>query len=158
MIDDAHDNLYAIRTLDQFQHIDDEDNDVGLNVRQRSQAIVRLLKDRTRLREEREAARKARNKYGGVSSSQGFGSDDYRAAQSSGGSGGSYSARRDSYRSVWVARGHVLAKSFRGVASWLRGKRCVGVEGRFAQALFCFPPLPFFTRGAKLNLRMIFFM
>ena len=47
------DNLYIIKTLKEFQFIDDYGKDQGANVRQKAKDITNLLSDETRLREER---------------------------------------------------------------------------------------------------------
>lgn len=46
-------NIYIIKTLREFQYIDDEDKDQGANVRQKAKGIVSLLQDEARLRHER---------------------------------------------------------------------------------------------------------
>ncbi|GAA6030907.1 hypothetical protein JCM8097_008930 [Rhodosporidiobolus ruineniae] len=46
-------NLYVIKTLKEFQHLDDNGTDVGLNVRDKAVQISRLLLDEDRLRRER---------------------------------------------------------------------------------------------------------
>ncbi|KAJ8515447.1 hypothetical protein ONZ45_g7120 [Pleurotus djamor] len=47
------DNLYVIKTLKEFQFIDEEGKDQGANVRQKAKDITNLLQDEGRLREER---------------------------------------------------------------------------------------------------------
>ncbi|PCH34365.1 ENTH-domain-containing protein [Wolfiporia cocos MD-104 SS10] len=47
------DNIYIIKTLREFQYVDDSDKDQGANVRQKAKDIVNLLQDETRLRHER---------------------------------------------------------------------------------------------------------
>lgn len=47
------DNLYVIKTLKEFQYIDEEGKDQGANVRQKAKDITNLLQDESRLREER---------------------------------------------------------------------------------------------------------
>jgi epsin len=47
------DNLYVIKTLKEFQYIDEEGKDQGANVRQKAKDITNLLQDEGRLREER---------------------------------------------------------------------------------------------------------
>ena len=47
------DNLYVIKTLKEFQYIDEEGKDQGANVRQKAKDITNLLMDESRLREER---------------------------------------------------------------------------------------------------------
>lgn len=50
-------NIFAIQTLKDFQHIE-ENKDQGLNVREKSKALVALLKDDEKLRNERTRALK----------------------------------------------------------------------------------------------------
>ncbi|KAI0357133.1 ENTH-domain-containing protein [Trametes cingulata] len=47
------DNLYVIKTLKEFQYIDEEGKDQGANVRQKAKDITNLLQDESRLRHER---------------------------------------------------------------------------------------------------------
>ena len=47
------DNLYVIKTLKEFQYIDEYGKDQGANVRQKAKDITNLLSDESRLREER---------------------------------------------------------------------------------------------------------
>ena len=47
------DNLYVIKTLKEFQYIDEEGKDQGANVRQKAKDITNLLQDENRLRQER---------------------------------------------------------------------------------------------------------
>ncbi|KAF9650396.1 ENTH-domain-containing protein [Thelephora ganbajun] len=47
------DNLYVIKTLKEFQYVDEYGKDQGANVRQKAKDITNLLSDDTRLREER---------------------------------------------------------------------------------------------------------
>ena len=47
------DNLYIIKTLKEFQYVDEDGKDCGANVRQKAKDISNLLSDTTRLREER---------------------------------------------------------------------------------------------------------
>ncbi|KLO12089.1 ENTH-domain-containing protein [Schizopora paradoxa] len=46
-------NMYIIKTLKEFQYIDDNSKDEGANVRQKAKDITNLLQDDSRLREER---------------------------------------------------------------------------------------------------------
>ncbi|KZT63040.1 ENTH-domain-containing protein, partial [Daedalea quercina L-15889] len=46
-------NLYIVKTLREFQYIDEEGKDQGANVRQKAKGIVSLLQDEARLRHER---------------------------------------------------------------------------------------------------------
>ena len=47
------DNIYLIKTLKEFQYVDEYSKDQGANVRQKAKDITNLLQDDTRLREER---------------------------------------------------------------------------------------------------------
>lgn len=47
------DNIYIIKTLKEFQYIDEDGKDQGANVRQKAKDITNLLMDEERLREER---------------------------------------------------------------------------------------------------------
>ncbi|KAJ1966442.1 hypothetical protein GGI12_000086 [Dipsacomyces acuminosporus] len=49
----ALDNIYIVKTLREFQHIDDSGRDQGANVRQKAKEVTILLLDPARLREER---------------------------------------------------------------------------------------------------------
>ena len=55
----AAENLYAIETLKDFSYNEDG-RDIGLNVREKSKALVALLRDDDKLRNERVKASKAR--------------------------------------------------------------------------------------------------
>ena len=68
----AKDNLYAVKTLKEFQYIDDEGRDQGMNglfgmkikssliVRQKSKEVTALLNDETRFKEARESRKSMR--------------------------------------------------------------------------------------------------
>ncbi|PPQ90335.1 hypothetical protein CVT25_007737 [Psilocybe cyanescens] len=47
------DNIYVIKTLKEFQYVDEDGKDQGANVRQKAKDITNLLQDESRLREER---------------------------------------------------------------------------------------------------------
>lgn len=47
------DNIYIVKTLKEFQYVDDYGKDQGANVRQKAKDITNLLQDEARLREER---------------------------------------------------------------------------------------------------------
>jgi epsin len=47
------DNIYIIKTLKEFQYMDEYGKDQGANVRQKAKDITNLLSDESRLREER---------------------------------------------------------------------------------------------------------
>lgn len=57
----CRDNLFAIQTLKDFQYIE-ENKDQGLSIREKSKALVALLKDEEKLKNERTKALKARER------------------------------------------------------------------------------------------------
>ena len=81
-------NIFAIQTLKDFQFIDDN-KDQGLNVREKAKALVSLLKDDEKLKNERVRALKVKERFS--QSTAGIGSDTVYSATSdpmSGGGGG----------------------------------------------------------------------
>ncbi|KAL6626039.1 ENTH-domain-containing protein [Neocallimastix sp. 'constans'] len=68
----AHDNIYIIRTLKEFQYIDDRGRDYGANIRQKSREIYELLSNESKLIEMRISKN---NRYDNIYS-YGFDSDD----------------------------------------------------------------------------------
>ncbi|XP_071962579.1 epsin-2-like [Antedon mediterranea] len=66
-------NIFAINTLKDFQFLDRDGKDQGVNVREKSKNLVSLLKDDERLKSERTRALKAKERF--AQSSQGIGSD-----------------------------------------------------------------------------------
>lgn len=56
------DNVYIIKTLKEFQYIDEDGKDQGANVRQKAKDITNLLLDESRLREERRARASMRDR------------------------------------------------------------------------------------------------
>nr|XP_060636325.1 epsin-1 isoform X9 [Anolis sagrei ordinatus] len=55
-------NIYAIQTLKDFQYVDRDGKDQGVNVREKAKQLVALLKDDERLKEERAHALKTKEK------------------------------------------------------------------------------------------------
>ncbi|KAG1145755.1 hypothetical protein G6F38_005424 [Rhizopus arrhizus] len=62
----AKENIYVIRTLKEFQHIDDTGKDVGFNVRQKAKDITILLMDDQRLKEERRSRHQMQDRMSGI--------------------------------------------------------------------------------------------
>lgn len=98
VVDDARSHMSILRMLRQFHYIDQNGKDQGINVRNRSSELVKLLGDVEQIRAERKKARSNRNKFsgfaggmnvgGGMSSSGrygGFGSDSVGYGGYSGG-------------------------------------------------------------------------
>lgn len=71
------DNLYIIKTLKEFQFVDEYGKDQGANVRQKAKDITNLLMDESRLREERRTRATMRDR---LSRGQG-GEDDENAGR-----------------------------------------------------------------------------
>ncbi|KAF9354830.1 hypothetical protein BGX34_010789 [Mortierella sp. NVP85] len=61
----ARDNIYIVKTLKEFQYIDDDGKDQGSNVRQKAKDITALLSDEARLREERRSRNAMRDRMSG---------------------------------------------------------------------------------------------
>uniref|UniRef100_A0A671KDI7 Epsin-1-like n=1 Tax=Sinocyclocheilus anshuiensis TaxID=1608454 RepID=A0A671KDI7_9TELE len=64
----CRENIYAVQTLKDFQYIDRDGKDQGVNVREKAKQLVTLLKDEERLREERIHALKTKEKMAQTSS------------------------------------------------------------------------------------------
>ncbi|KAI8148468.1 hypothetical protein BJV82DRAFT_592221 [Fennellomyces sp. T-0311] len=62
----AKENIYVIKTLKEFQHVDDSGRDVGANVRQKAKDITNLLTDDARLKDERRQRQQMRDRMAGV--------------------------------------------------------------------------------------------
>ncbi|XP_028677826.1 epsin-1 isoform X4 [Erpetoichthys calabaricus] len=58
----CRENIYAVQTLKDFQYIDRDGKDQGVNVREKAKQLVALLKDEERLKEERVHALKTKEK------------------------------------------------------------------------------------------------
>lgn len=61
-------NVYVIKTLREFQYIDDDGKDQGANVRQKAKDITNLLQDEGRLRDQRKNRTKMRDRMMGRTS------------------------------------------------------------------------------------------
>lgn len=72
MAQQCKENIYAIQTLKDFQHLE-ENKDQGINVREKAKVLVSLLKDDERLKNERVRALKAKERF--AQSAAGIGND-----------------------------------------------------------------------------------
>uniref|UniRef100_A0A3Q0R3S8 Epsin 3 n=1 Tax=Amphilophus citrinellus TaxID=61819 RepID=A0A3Q0R3S8_AMPCI len=70
---DCRDNIYSIQTLRDFQYLDRDGRDQGVNVREKSKQLVALLRDEEKLKKERTQAMKTKTRMAGVTSSLGNG-------------------------------------------------------------------------------------
>ncbi|KAJ5574281.1 uncharacterized protein N7459_008708 [Penicillium hispanicum] len=73
VVDDARSHMSLLRMLRQFHFIDMNGKDQGINVRNRSSELVKLLGDVDQIRSERKKARSNRNKFGGFEGGMGVG-------------------------------------------------------------------------------------
>lgn len=73
VIDDARSHLTLLKMLRQFQFIDQNGKDQGINVRNRAKELTELLSDVDRIRAERKKARANKSKYTGVEGGTSFG-------------------------------------------------------------------------------------
>ncbi|KAG5279419.1 hypothetical protein AALO_G00077590 [Alosa alosa] len=64
-------NIFAIQTLKDFQYVDRDGKDQGVNVREKSKQLVSLLKDEERLKGERSQALKTKERMAQVATSVG---------------------------------------------------------------------------------------
>ncbi|XP_037112524.1 epsin-2 isoform X3 [Syngnathus acus] len=64
-------NIFAIQTLKDFQYVDRDGKDQGINVREKSKQLVVLLKDEERLKGERSQALKTKERMAQVSTGSG---------------------------------------------------------------------------------------
>ncbi|XP_029432223.1 epsin-2 isoform X2 [Rhinatrema bivittatum] len=64
-------NIFAIQTLKDFQYIDRDGKDQGINVREKSKQLVSLLKDEERLKHERAQALKTKERMAQVATGVG---------------------------------------------------------------------------------------
>ncbi|XP_031563787.1 epsin-2-like [Actinia tenebrosa] len=83
----CRENIFVIQTLKDFQFIDKDGKDQGMNVREKAKQLVALLKDEERLKNERQRALKAKERF--AQASGGIGSDSLRGGKLRSESGGS---------------------------------------------------------------------
>lgn len=149
-------NIFAIQTLKDFQYIDRDGKDQGINVREKSKQLVSLLKDDERLKTERAQALKTKERMAqvatGVGSNQitfGRGSSQPNLSTSyseqeygkSGGSPASYHGCKYKQTHIKVTSFPFLLRDFefcfaviceskwcllRGLIRWLQGVFCNG--------------------------------
>lgn len=67
----CRENIFAIQTLKDFQYIDRDGKDQGVNVREKSKQLVALLKDEERLKAERVQALKTKERMAQVATGMG---------------------------------------------------------------------------------------
>ncbi|KAG8178518.1 hypothetical protein JTE90_005409 [Oedothorax gibbosus] len=67
VVTSAREHIYDLRSLENYSHIDELGRDQGVNVRQRTKDLIDFIQDDDKLREERKKAKKAKDKYVGMS-------------------------------------------------------------------------------------------
>lgn len=67
-------NIHAIQTLRDFQYVDRDGQDQGVNVREKAKQLVSLLQDKEKLRQERGQAQTTRERTAHTSSIMAYGS------------------------------------------------------------------------------------
>lgn len=113
VVDELLEHTFQISTLSDFEFVEPNGKDQGINVRKKAQNILSLINDKDKIREVRQKAAANRDKYGGLSSSggykpssySGFGGgyhgdrydDDRYGSRNGGKSDGSPSQRKDDY-------------------------------------------------------------
>ncbi|KAJ7516592.1 hypothetical protein O6H91_22G064300 [Diphasiastrum complanatum] len=108
VIDDLREHSYQVQTLVDFQYVEPNGKDQGVNVRKKAQTLVGLVNDKEKIREVRQKAAANRDKYKGVSSTGGiyksssyssmggsYGGDRYDRDDDRYGGGSRYGARDD---------------------------------------------------------------
>ncbi|CAK6963096.1 epsin-3 isoform X5 [Scomber scombrus] len=71
---ECRENIYTIQTLRDFQYIDRDGRDQGVNVREKAKHLVALLRDEEKLKKERSQALKTKTRMAGVTGGLGSGS------------------------------------------------------------------------------------
>lgn len=67
VVTSAREHIYDLRSLENYSFIDEIGKDQGVNVRQKVKDLIDFIQDDERLREERKKAKKAKDKYIGLS-------------------------------------------------------------------------------------------
>ncbi|KAJ2607026.1 hypothetical protein GGF44_006529, partial [Coemansia sp. RSA 1694] len=110
VVEYAIDNIFIVKTLREFQHIDDSGRDQGANVRQKAKEVTLLLLDRPRLEKERSNRNWMNNRMGfGGGSSMDYYNNNYASSSGRLPQGGAGSSRA---RSDDRAGGHGRRNSF----------------------------------------------
>lgn len=73
VVSSAREHLYDLRTLENFQYVDEMGKDQGVNIRHRAKQTIEFVQDDARVREERKKAKKNKDKYVGVDANMSMG-------------------------------------------------------------------------------------
>ncbi len=82
VISECRSKMIEIKTLMEFQKIDDHDKDVGYSIRERAKHVIELMHDDKRLQDERDKAQKNKDKYGVAMSNVAGGTGSYSSTSS----------------------------------------------------------------------------
>ena len=66
VVNNAREHVYELRSLENFQYVDEMGKDQGVNIRHRAKQTLEFIQDDVRVREERKKAKKNKDKYVGV--------------------------------------------------------------------------------------------
>ncbi|KAJ8246303.1 hypothetical protein GJAV_G00266080 [Gymnothorax javanicus] len=70
----CRENVFTIQTLRDFQYVDRDGKDQGVNVREKAKQLVSLMRDEERLKQERAQALKTKERMAGLATGMGSGS------------------------------------------------------------------------------------
>ncbi|KAK7939152.1 hypothetical protein WMY93_002478 [Mugilogobius chulae] len=87
---ECREKIYSIQTLRDFQYLDKDGRDQGINVREKAKQLVSLLRDKDKLKRERSMALKTKTRMAGVSSGLGSMPPPYPGRHTSHPSPGAY--------------------------------------------------------------------
>uniref|UniRef100_A0A3B3SD81 Epsin 3 n=1 Tax=Paramormyrops kingsleyae TaxID=1676925 RepID=A0A3B3SD81_9TELE len=99
----CRENAFTIQTLRDFQYVDRDGKDQGVNVREKAKQLVALMRDEERLRTERAQALKTKERMAGATSGMGSGSGSAALP--------SYPSRRTSQPSMAALYGEEFSRS-----------------------------------------------
>ncbi|XP_048869172.1 epsin-3 [Brienomyrus brachyistius] len=111
----CRENAFTIQTLRDFQYVDRDGKDQGVNVREKAKQLVALMRDEERLRTERAQALKTKERMAGATSGMGSGSGSGSGPGLGPGPGSStlpsYPSRRTSQPSMAALYGEEFSRS-----------------------------------------------
>ncbi|KAJ8371805.1 hypothetical protein AAFF_G00299830 [Aldrovandia affinis] len=99
----CRENVFTVQTLRDFQHVDRDGKDQGVNVREKAKQLVALVRDEERLKQERAQALKTKERMAGLATGMGPASTSASASVSASASGAlppPYPGRRTSQPSM----------------------------------------------------------
>ena len=97
VVDEAKDSIYTIRTLRNFQYVDEKGKDQGQQIRDAAKKMIQLLQDEKQIQEIRDAAKGSRERYEGFSRTEARYKTKSTKSSSSSSSGSSRKTMADKY-------------------------------------------------------------